>query len=124
MTDPLSALADLLLPGDATWPPASRVLPRDTLERALAGASLAALADRVAPLPCPDATEAVRSFAAAEPEAFQTALGALTDAYYTAAALQPILRALAQAGPPDPDPHFDEALLAQVRARQAGRRRF
>ncbi len=124
MTDPLDILADLLLPGDGRWPAASRAVPRAAILRAFAQPGLAALAGRVASRPGAGAWEAVRAFEARHPPAFRAALGALTDAYYGSAAVQPLLRELAMSGPPDPGPLFDARSLAQVRARQAGRRRL
>jgi hypothetical protein len=124
MTDPLPMLADLLLPGDGRWPPASRAVPRAAIARAFAGPGLAALAGRVAAHRGAGASEAVRAFEEADPDTFRAALASLTDAYYGSAAVQPLLRELAMSGPPDPDPLFDPRSLAQVRARQAGRRRL
>ena len=87
-----------------------------TAEDADAGAWASTLADA-------DAAALTRAEQAA-PERFRALLAAVYRAYYTTPAAQAVIAALANAAPREPSSYFDESLLAQVIATQAGKRRL
>lgn len=122
-----AALLNLLLPGGARWPSASSAgadlalgqhADRATLEwiNALA-ASLAECA--------PDAhVSALAEVERREPDSFARMVRAAYRAYYTTPDVQALIAALANAGPREASPHFDESLVAHVIATTAGQRRL
>ena len=116
MTQAPDALLDALIPGDATWPPASAVLADVPVPEA--ARSLAAMA---ALPPAERATEIAR-FEAEAPAAFAALYHAVADAYYATPEVALIVARLADAGPSDSGP-FDPALLAGVVAEGRARRR-
>src|SRR5262249_46855152 len=110
----LAGLLDRLIPGDARWPSASA-----------AGVASTDIAASVDPepfdwlLPLADASAA--DLAAAEraaPARFRRLIEAAYRAYYTTPAAQAVVVALANAGPREASPHFDESLVARVVATQ------
>jgi hypothetical protein len=116
----LAALLDLLIPGDRRWPSASAA--------SVASADIAASVDKETfdwILSLADATAAQLAIIEQdEPARFRRLLEAVYRAYYTTPAVQAIVTELANAGPREPSPHFDETLVARVIATQAGRRRL
>jgi len=116
----ISALLDLLIPGDARWPSASRAgVGTAAIEAELDGETL----DWVLSLAAADRA-ALAAVEAGEPARFRRLLAAVHRAYYTTPAVQAIVAQLANAGPREQSPHFDESLVARVVATQAGRRRM
>jgi hypothetical protein len=71
-----------------------------------------------------DRIAAVARFEALDPAAFTAIYDVLLTAHYSAPETQARIRALADAGPREPSPHFDPSLLDQVIATQAGKRRL
>jgi hypothetical protein len=116
----LAALLDLLIPGDARWPSASGAgVTRAEIARDADAETLAWIDAQS------DATVAdLAALERAEPQRFRRMLEAVYRAYYTTPAAQAIVVALANAGPREPSPYFDESLVAKVIATQAGRRRL
>ena len=49
---------------------------------------------------------------------------AVYRAYYTTSAVQSVIRDLAESGPREPSPDFDDSMLEQVRAHRRGQRRI
>jgi hypothetical protein len=116
----LTALLDLLVPGDQRWPSASAAgvtaadLEADTDDDTFVWImSLAAAA-------APQLLEIEQR----EPARFRRMLEAVYRAYYTTQAVQALVVELANAGPREASPYFDKTLVARVIATQAGRRRL
>jgi hypothetical protein len=123
-----AGLLDCLLPGDGgRWPAFSRAVDVDGFGAAIApplAASLDVWAARVGDLPAEHRTAVIAAIEAAEPVAFQALLTAAYRAYYTALKVLEAVTMLADAGPREPSPHFDPALVATVLATEAGKRRL
>jgi hypothetical protein len=124
----LAILCDLLVPGDADWPAASVAIgDLDAAVEALPAADRAWLdshAAAVACLPIEDRVPLLQRLEASEPEPFGRVLQALYDAYYSTEGAQAQVRRLAELGPREESPFFDERLLDKVIATQAGKRRL
>lgn len=120
--DQVRILLDAMIPGQSNrWPAASDVIDMDR-----AAASIASrLGDHAATLPPDgdDASEWLARLAADRPAMMRAVTEVVYSAYYTSAPVQAVIRELAESGPRDPSPHFDETLLAHVRARAAQQRR-
>jgi hypothetical protein len=115
----LAPLLDLLIPGDARWPSASRAgVTATMLEAELDDATFDWVLSLAATVP------ALTAIAQREPARFRRLLEAVYRAYYTTAAAQAVITALANAGPREPSAHFDESLVSRVIATQAGKRRL
>lgn len=125
----LRTLADAILPGDGNrWPSASNAIddPRRILREVPADEAewLAALARELAQLPPHSRIEAARAEEARSPARFARAVQAVYRVYYTSAPVLAVVAALADEGPREPSPVFDETLVAKVKATQAGQRRL
>ena len=124
----LAILFDLLVPGDADWPAASVAIgDPDAAAEALSAADRAWLGSQaaaVAGLPIDERVPFLQRLEASEPEPFGRVLQALYDAYYSTAGAQAQVRRLAELGPREESPFFDERLLEKVIATQAGKRRL
>jgi hypothetical protein len=82
------------------------------------------LLDTLATVPADARIETVTAFERDHPTLFAALYERLLTAYYSAPATQARIRALADAGPREPSPHFDPALVAEVVAHQRGKRRL
>jgi enoyl-CoA hydratase/carnithine racemase len=120
--DQVRILLDAMIPGqDNRWPAASDVIDADRMAESLEPH----LVDQAETMP-QDVDEAfawLSRLAAEAPAMMRAVTEVVYSAYYTSPAVQAVIRDLAEAGPRDPAPRFDEALLAQVRARAAQQRR-
>lgn len=120
--DQVRILLDAMIPGLANrWPAASDVIDADDIAAALRSR----LGDHAPTMPLD--TDAARAWLTQLAERTPTMMRAVTEvvysAYYASPAVHAVIRDLAESGPRDPSPRFDEALLAQVRARAAQQRR-
>jgi len=120
--DQVRILLDAMIPGQANrWPAASDVIDVDRIAESLGPQ----LGDHVATIPDDDG-KALAWLARLSTEdlgMMRAVTEVVYSAYYTSPAVQAVIRDLAESGPRDPSPQFDEALLAQVRARAAQQRR-
>ncbi len=122
------AVWDELIPGDDAWPSASMALgdvdgvlaalPPDTL------AWLALHAPGVFNAPANERATLMRSLERTDPATFAALVNQLYDAYYNSPAAHAQVLRLAEAGPRDPCPQFDPALVETVVASRAGQRRL
>jgi enoyl-CoA hydratase/carnithine racemase len=115
-------LLDAMIPGQSNrWPAAADVIDMDRVAESIASR----LGDHAATLPLDgdDAPEWLARLAAASPAMMRAVTEVVYSAYYASAPVQAAIRDLAESGPRDPSPHFEETLLAQVRARAAQQRR-
>jgi len=119
-TDVLRSVLDAMIPGhDNRWPAASDVVDVASMARLLADRLPAqALALLAAPGSTPGA--ALAALAAADPQAADRFTEAVYRAYYTAPPVQAVIRELAESGPRETSPDFDETLLDAVRRRGDG----
>ena len=119
--DQARTIIDAMIPGHANrWPAASDAIDAD----AIAGSLARHLGDHAPGVP-PDALGAgewLARLAEQAPAMMRAVTETVYSAYYTSPAVQAVIRDLAESGPRDPSTHFDEALLAQVRARAAQQR--
>jgi hypothetical protein len=124
----LIALLDGLIPGDAIrWPPFSAAVPVAEFAEALSSGerqALMAAAAGMTGLSDMASNAAIETWEQAAPDSFAAVLSAAHRAYYTAPAVIDVITTLANAGPREPEPHFDPALITQVVATGAGKRRL
>ncbi|WP_293861532.1 hypothetical protein [uncultured Alsobacter sp.] len=119
--DQVRILLDAMIPGQANrWPAAGDVLDTESLAATL-GPHLARHAGSM-PRTAGEASAWLARLAADDASMMRAVTEAVYSAYYTSPAVQAVIRDIAESGPRDPSPHFDEALLAQVRARSAQQR--
>jgi len=115
-------LLDVLIPGDVRFPAASvalQAVPAPRFDPADA-AWLDDAVRRLARLPAGARVAEARRLEAETPEPFARVLAAVTAAYYQTPAAREAALALAEEGPGEPDPLFDERLVAAVRRDQRG----
>ncbi len=116
----LTHLLDLLIPADDRWPSASQAgVTVADIEAEVDAETLGWVISLAAAT-----TPELAHIEAREPSRFRRMLEAVHRAYYTTPAVQAIVAQLANAGPREPSPHFNESLVARVIAAQAGRRRL
>ena len=119
-TNVLRILMDAMVPGhDNRWPAASDVIDAASMARVLADRlppqAFAVLAKaRTSP------DDALAALAATHPDAADRLTEAVYRAYYTAPPVQAVIRELAESGPRETSPDFDETLLDAVRGRGGG----
>lgn len=119
---PLRLILDAMIPGQANrWPAASDAVDLDRI-----AASLPPLPPAFAsamPVNAAEAQAWLARLATEDPAMMRAVTEVVYAAYYTSPSVQGVIRHLAESGPRDPSPHFDEGLLAQVRARADEQRR-
>lgn len=122
----LRILIDTMIPGHSNrWPAASDVIDVEALAAQIDAAlspAAAALLDE--PLSATQATALLERLAAEHPQDARSLAGAVYRAYYTTPAVQSVIRDLAEAGPREASPDFDDSMLEQVRAHRRGQRRI
>ena len=108
-------IADAMIPGQkGRWPAASSVI--DPLDL---GEAMTDVLAQVAATDAPLSASPAELLGRVAPAAVERLRDALYASYYTAPAVQALIRAIAEAAPRDPSPFFDEALLAAVKRRGA-----
>ncbi|WP_459628043.1 hypothetical protein [Alsobacter sp. R-9] len=115
----MRSVLDAMIPGHANrWPAAADVLDAGRMAQAVAdalgpqGAAVIATAANGA--------SALATLSRTAPDSARRLCEIVYRAYYTTPAVQAVIRELAEAGPRDASPDFDETLLAAVRGRQGG----
>ena len=126
--DALGLFIDILLPGDANWPPATQALksPTDLLSH-LASSDrdwLLAAASRTGATTPTGRINAMQGLEREDGPVFARILRALYELYYASDPVQLAVSRLIDGRPQDTAVFFDQDLLMQVQARQAGRRRL
>lgn len=116
----MTALLDVLLPGNDRWPAASAVLPGDWVFDAGA-AALEAELTRLDPNAHP---ASVAAYARERPDEFKALLGAVYRAYYGAASVKRVITELANSGPRESLAQVDPELVAAVVRERRGQRRL
>jgi len=112
------------VPGDgARWPSFSAAVDVEAFEASLAPALRRTISTWAATLGDAPASALARH-EQDQPQDFAALLTAVHRAYYTAPHVLAAVRALADAGPREPSPHFDATLVAPVTATERGRRRL
>jgi hypothetical protein len=105
-----SSWTDLLIPGDdRRWPSASAALGDEAIAeifRSALGPGAGTAWREQSP-----SVEAIAMIEAADPQTFERVIRALYQAYYTSAAVRAVVDTIAAAGPHEPSPYFDDALL-------------
>jgi hypothetical protein len=120
----MARMLDALVPGDgARWPSFSTAVDVANFAAALAPSLRETISAWAATLGDAPASALARH-EQEEPQAFAALLTAVHRAYYTSRPVLAAVRALADAGPREPSPHFDATLVAHVMATQRGRRRL
>jgi len=127
MTDhaAIRTVLTLLVPGDGSnWPAAGDVVTPTQIDIVddAAAALLASLAATIRDAGPAAASRALTEAEARAPAEFEAMLRAIYAAYYTSEPVQAAVSRLAEAGPRESSPHFDDALLAHSTAtrRQIG----
>ncbi len=126
--DSLGLFIDILLPGDANWPPATQALksPTDLLSYLASSGRdwLLAAASRTAATPPTGRINAMQRLEREDGLVFARTLQALYELYYASDRVQLAVSRLIDARPQETAVFFDQDLLIQVQARQAGRCRL
>jgi hypothetical protein len=124
----LTALLDGLIPGDARrWPMFSAAVPVEKFTADLGSSdrqALEATAATMTDLSDAAINAAIKAWEQAKPVSFAAVLSTMERAYYTAPAVIEVVTMLANAGPREPKQQFDPALITQVVATGAGKRRL
>jgi hypothetical protein len=123
MMSRMALLLECLIPQASNrWPRASDCVDLDTVTFDIFSNCSEdwadALLSEIESAPASDRAVLLRRAEAADPARFERLVGACYRAYYTTPAAQAVIRDLAEAGPREPSPLFDEDLLAQVKTRR------
>ncbi len=122
----LRILIDTMIPGHSNrWPAASDVIDAEALAQQIdAALSPAAAALLDAPITASTASALLARLATEHPPDARAVTEAVYRAYYTTPAVQSVIRDLAESGPREASPDFDDSMLEQVRAHRRGQRRI
>ena len=120
-----SVLIDIIVPGQANiWPRGSDVISNpQTVIDAMTHDDVQWIECHCGPLADLSPAQRIRHFAtleAAAPDTVARIVGAVYCAYYTTPEVQAVIDAIADAGPQEASPHFDETLLARIRQTTPG----